>query len=233
MEITLHSLKAGAEQARGTVVIVDVFRAYTAAPVLLHMGVREIRLVSSPVEGLRLKADDPGLILVGEVDGVPIEGYDFGNSPMEFLKNKPAFFNGKNVVQRTSAGVQGALIALEHADEVLAASFVTAAATADHIRRLAPERVSIVAMGKNMELRAPEDECCARCIAYLLGKGTYDHFEAVREILLDPSIARFTDGRRAYLPAEDPILCLQRDLFPFTVTVEKTEAGVCARRKGP
>jgi 2-phosphosulfolactate phosphatase len=231
MEITLHRLKNGAEQARGTVVIVDVFRAFTVAPILLHLGVREIRLVASPEEGLSLKSADPGLILVGEVDGVPIEGFDFGNSPTEILKKDRAFFSGKRAVQRTSAGVQGALIALEHADDVLAAAFVTASATAARIRRTAPERVSIVAMGKNMKQQAPEDEFCARRIAALLDGGDYDPFEAARRILLDPSLGRFFDGTRPYLPPEDPALCLQQDLFRFAVKVEKHEGGVFARKE--
>jgi len=231
MEITLHSLKSGAEQARGTVVIVDVFRAFTVAPILLHLGVREIRLVASPEEGFALKSADPELILVGEVDGVPIEGFDFGNSPMEILKKHQTFFSGKSAVQRTSAGVQGALIALEHADVVLAASFVTASATAGRIRRMAPERVSIVAMGKNMEREAPEDEFCARCIAALLRGDRYDHFQAVRQILLDPSLGRFFDGTRPYLPPEDPVLCLQPNLFPFVVKIETYDGGVFARKE--
>ena len=230
MEITLHSLEKGAREARGAVVVVDVFRAYTAAPVLLNLGIRRIRLVASPEDGFALKAADPELILVGEVDGVPIEGYAFGNSPVEILKNDPAFFHGKDAVQRTSAGVQGALIALEHADLVLAAGFVTAKATAAVIKSIEPDRVSIVAMGKNMIHKAPEDEHCARYIASLLGTGAYDHFEAVRDILLYPSIARFTDGTKPYLPAEDPVLCLQRDLFRFAVAVERAGEGVCARR---
>ncbi|MFO8090435.1 MAG: 2-phosphosulfolactate phosphatase [Desulfatiglandaceae bacterium] len=231
MEITLHSLKSGAENARGTVVIVDVFRAFTVAPILLHLGVREIRLVASPAEGLALKSSDPELILVGEVDGVPIDGFDFGNSPTEIIRKNKSFFLDKRAAQRTSAGVQGALIALDHADEVLAASFVTASATAARIRRMAPERVSIVAMGKNMEKQAPEDESCARCIAALLREDEYDHFRAVRKILLDPAIGRFTDGTRPYLPAEDPALCLQLNLFPFVVKVEKDDGGVFARKE--
>jgi 2-phosphosulfolactate phosphatase len=230
MEITLHSLENGAREARGAVVVVDVFRAYTAAPVLLKLGIGRIRLVASPEDGFALKAAHPDLILVGEVDGIPIDGYDFGNSPVEILRKDPGFFHGKDAVQRTSAGVQGALIALQHADLVLAAGFVTAKATADFIRGIATERVSIVAMGKNMIHKAPEDEHCVRYIAGLLGMGAYDHFEAVRDILLDPSIARFTDGTKPYLPAEDPIFCLQRDLFPFAVAVERDGEGVCARR---
>jgi 2-phosphosulfolactate phosphatase len=231
MEITLHSLKSGAEKARGTVVIVDVFRAFTVAPILLHLGVREIQMVASPAEGLALKSADPEWILVGEVDGVPIDGFDFGNSPMEIIKGNSSFFNGKRAVQRTSAGVQGALIALDHADEVLLASFVTASATAARIRRMAPARVSIVAMGKNMERQAPEDEACARCLAALLQGEEYDHLEALREILLDPSIGRFTDGTKPYLPPEDPILCLQPHLFPFVVKAEKNHGGVFARKE--
>jgi 2-phosphosulfolactate phosphatase len=193
--------------------------------------VQDIQLVASPEEGFSLKSADHELMLVGEVNGVPIDGFDFGNSPTEIIRSNKSFFHGKRAVQRTSAGVQGALIALDHADEVLAASFVTASATAARIRRVDPERVSIVAMGKNMEKQAPEDEYCARCIAALIRGDEYDHFEAVRQILLDPAIGRFTDGTMPYLPAEDPALCLQLNLFPFTVAVQKHDGGVFARKE--
>jgi hypothetical protein len=39
----------------------------------------------------------------------------------------------------------------------------------------------------------------------------------------------FTSGRYPYLPAEDPIVCLQRDLFDQVIYAEKEGAMVVAR----
>lgn len=221
MDVSVLSLENGARQARGAAVIVDVFRAFTCAPLLFELGIAEIRLVARPEEGLALKRENPERILVGEVNGAPIAGYDFGNSPKELLSCRPDRFRGRRAVQRTSSGVQGVLIALEQASPVLLASYVNARATARHLQRLDPPKVTLVAMGRNMRETAPEDELCARYIASLLGAGDYDHREAMRQLLFSPMTALFTSGRYPYLPAEDALYCLQRDLFDRVLYAER------------
>ncbi|MCU0596416.1 MAG: 2-phosphosulfolactate phosphatase [Desulfobacterota bacterium] len=119
MKIICDSLYNGALAARGVAVIIDVFRAFTCAPLLFSMGVEKLFLIATPEQAFALKETDKDLILVGEVSGIPIKGFDFGNSPSEILKKDPSFFKGRTVLQRTSSGVQGALLALNVADEVL------------------------------------------------------------------------------------------------------------------
>jgi 2-phosphosulfolactate phosphatase len=229
MEVRLLSLEEGARQAEGPAIIIDVFRAFTCAPILFHLGVEKIIFVSKPDEGLALKRERPDLVLIGEVNAAPIEGYDFGNSPKELLAKDKGFFAGKTAVQRTSSGVQGTLIALERAEPVLLAGYVTARATAEYVKNLSPAKVSIIAMGRNMEEKAPEDELCARYIASLLGHGEYDHREAVRELVFSPTTRMFTSGKYTYMPAEDPIVCLQRDLFDLVIRADKEDGLVTAR----
>lgn len=232
MNVRRLSLEKGARQARGVAVVVDVFRAFTCAPLLFDLGVSELRFVARPEEGLALKRKDPEWILIGEVNGAPIPGYDLGNSPKEILACPPGHFRGRRAVQRTSSGVQGVLIALERATPVLPASFANAAATARHLRRLDPPEVSIIAMGRNMKEPAPEDELCARYLASLLGGSAYDHREAMRELLFSPMTQLFTSGRYPYLPAEDAVYCLQRDLFDHVLCAEKKGDAVIVRPLG-
>lgn len=229
MDVSVLRLENGARQARGAAVVIDVFRAFTCAPLLFDLGISEIRLVARPEEGLALKREDPERILIGEVNGAPIAGYDFGNSPREILACRPDRFRGRRAVQRTSSGVQGVLIALEQAAPVLLASYVNARATARHLQRLDPPRVSLVAMGRNMREAAPEDELCASYIASLLGAGDYDHREAMRELLFSPMTALFTSGRYPHLPAEDALYCLQRDLFDWVLCAERRGNAVVVR----
>ena len=221
MQISRDSLLPGAQAARGLAVIIDVFRAFTCAPLMFSLGIEEIILVSTPAEGFALKDKNPDFILVGEVGGVPIEGFDLGNSPTHILKQDPSFFSGRTVVQRTSSGVQGALAALEVADEVLLGSYTLAKATAHYILANKANRVSIVAMGWNLEVKAPEDEQCARYIAHLLGDGAYDHNQALREIIFHETTRKFLRGDKVYYPPSDPILCLQRDIYEFVLRAER------------
>lgn len=231
MQVSCTSLLAGAESAEGIAVVVDVFRAFTCTPFMFSMGIKGSILVGTPEEALDLKHRDPSLILVGEVKGAPIKGFDLGNSPSQILSRDPEFFRGKMVVQRTSAGVQGALACIDVAEEVLLGSYVLSAPTARYILAKSPERVSIVAMGVQLKEKAPEDEWCARYIAHLLGAADYDHNEALREILFHETTQKFLRGDQDHFPPEDPVLCLQRDIYDMTLRVIREGKQVVVQRE--
>ncbi len=230
MQVIQDSFLAGARAARGLAVIIDVFRAFSCIPLLFSMGIEKCLLVASPQEAFALKKERKEVLLIGESGGVPIEGFDLGNSPSEIRRRRPAIFNGRTVVQRTSSGVQGALAALEAADEVLVAGYTVARATADYILSNHPALVSLVAMGWNLKERAPEDECCARYIAHLLGAGDYDHNKALSEILSNETAQRFLRADSPHFPAEDPIFCLQRDVYDFALRVERDQGHVLVKK---
>ena len=102
MHVNYGYLLAGAQAARGIAVIIDVFRAFTCTPLMFSLGLKKSILVSQPHEALALKARNQDYILVGEVGGLPIEGFDLGNSPSQILNQQPSYFSGKTAVQRTS-----------------------------------------------------------------------------------------------------------------------------------
>jgi 2-phosphosulfolactate phosphatase len=230
MEVTLDSLLAGARAARGIAVVVDVYRAFTCAPLLFSLGLERSILVADPEKALDMKKTDPDLVLIGEVKGVPIQGFDLGNSPSQILKQPQGFFMGRTAVQRTSSGVQGALAALEGAEEVLLGSYTLARAVSDYIRSRPPYRVSIVAMGIQLKEKAPEDEWCARFIAHLLGAGGYDHNQAMREILFHQTTQKFLKRDREEFPSEDPLLCLQPNVHDFVLRAAREGDQVVVRR---
>ena len=231
MQINVGYLLEGAQAARGIAVIIDVFRAFSCTPLMFSLGLKKSILVSQPHEALALKHRHQDYILVGEVDGLPVEGFDLGNSPSEILSQKVSFFIGKTAVQRTSAGVQGALTALEVADEVLVAGYNVARATAKYILSKQPAQVSLVAMGWNMKEKAPEDNWCARYIAHLLGKGEYNHDQAMREIVFNRTAQRFLGADDAKFPPEDPVLCLQRNVYNYALIAQLEHNAVIVHRK--
>ncbi|MBW2515937.1 MAG: 2-phosphosulfolactate phosphatase [Deltaproteobacteria bacterium] len=230
MQVIQDRFLAGAQAARGVAVIVDVFRAFSCTPLLFSRGTEKCMLVATPQEAFALKKDRQEVVLIGESGGIPIEGFDLGNSPSEIRRQESAFFDGRTVVQRTSSGVQGALAALEGAAEVLVAGYTVARATADYIFSKQPALVSLVAMGWDLRERAPEDESCARYIAHLLGAGDYDHNKALSEILSNETAQRFLRADNPHFPAEDPILCLQRDVYDFALRVERENQLVWVKK---
>lgn len=227
MRIRRLSLREGSYEARGTTVIIDVFRAFTCEPLMFHYGASRVFL-EGDIERCRELRDDA--VLVGEMNEVPIEGFDLTNSPSLIMRGGRGLFGARTVIHRTTSGVTGAIAAMEHSDEVLLGSFVTARATAEYIRRKNPALVSIVAMGIRSTAQAPEDERCGDYIESLLTGRPYDHIEAMREILAHETAQKFLRGDKPYLPREDPAICIQRDLFDFVLRAERSERFLEAKQ---
>lgn len=138
-------LRSECEEAEGLCVVIDVLRAFTTAAYAFAAGAREIRLVSTIDEAFRMHEEDNSLILIGEQDGLPINGFDFGNSPLEIGS---ALLTGKNLVQRTSAGTQG-VVYCRHVDHMILGSFVVAEAIVRYIQSQSPDCVSFIVTGAN------------------------------------------------------------------------------------
>ena len=221
MKIVRKSCSQGAREASGSAVIIDVFRAFSCEPLFFHFGVGKVILEADPQKAILIKKENPEFILVGESNEVPLENADLGNSPSEIILKGEAWFKGKTVVHRTTAGVTGAAAALEGAEEVILGSFLTAKAVADYILEKNPDVVTIVAMGERGLREAPEDEACADYLEHLLTGKSYDAVRSLQRIVFHPSAQKFLMGTQSYLPREDPIFCLQRNLFPFVLMVKR------------
>ena len=230
MIVNRSSLLAGAEQAQGLPIVIDVLRAFTTSAVLFSLGIESLILISTAEEAFALR-EQYGYLLEGENNGVKIEGFDFGNSPTELLRTPPERLRGKTVVLRTSAGTQGVVAAIKQSERVILGSFVMAKSIAAYVRQQNPETVSIVAMGQRLLETAPEDEACAAYLEHLLADKPYDHFETLWSCMNTPYIQRCLHKDVAYLPPEDILLCLQRDIFDFVLIAEKVD-GLIRVSKG-
>jgi 2-phosphosulfolactate phosphatase len=233
MQIRRLSLAEGARAAEGLAVIIDVFRAFTCEPLMFHCGARRIILEGDPEACRAFRSIDPEVLLVGEINEEPIEGFDLTNSPSLILAGGRAMFEGRTVMHRTTSGVTGALTALDRCDEVLLASYVVARATTGYILRRGPEVVSIVTMGMRSLAKAPEDEACGDYIESMLCGRPYDHAQALANILVAETARRFLRNDKPHLPSADPALCLQRDLFDFALRAERRGDRVESVRVDP
>jgi len=238
MNIERRSLLAGAVDARGIVIVIDVLRAFSCSALMFHYGIRDLALVRTPQEALAFRDREPDCVVAGEVKGVKVEGFDIGNSPADIVAKGEPFFRGRRVAARSSAGTQGVLMAAAHAEQVILGSYMTAAATAAYIRDHAhvdalvrghETTVTIVAMGFEGVRPSVEDERCGDYLEHLLAVGAgfsrpYDHLQAIWECINDPEIAASLRGEHHYRPKEDIVLALQRDLFAF-VMIGRLEDG--------
>ncbi|MBN2126148.1 MAG: 2-phosphosulfolactate phosphatase [Deltaproteobacteria bacterium] len=230
MKVIRKSCIRGAEEARGTTVVIDVFRAFTCEPLFFHFGARRVVLETDPARAKDMRERHPDWILAGEHNEIPIPGADLGNSPSEIVLRGRDFFLDKTVIHRTTAGVTGVVAALGKAGEVLLGSFLIAGATARYILRRKPEVVTLVSMGERALRMAPEDEACAEYLDHLLTGAPFDPVEALKGILFQPTAQKFIQGRKPHLPREDPSFCLQRDLLDFALRAEREEDRIVVRQ---
>ncbi len=215
MEIIVDSLLTGARRATGHVAVIDVFRAFTTAAVALANGASRIIMVGTVDEALALRASGVGQACMGEVEGRAPPQFDFGNSPFAI---EAIDFTGGTLIQRTSAGTQG-IVAAARATRLYAASLVTAGATARALASGAPDRITLVAMGKSGVRRTDEDELCALHLRNLL-EGRQGNREAVRQLIRAGGEApRFRDPLPPHLYPADLEVALDIDRYDFAVRV--------------
>jgi 2-phosphosulfolactate phosphatase len=202
--------------ATDLVVVVDVIRAFTTAAHLFDRGAAAILPVAAIDEARALRRADPGVVLAGEEGGMPIDGFDLGNSPSQLDGVDVA---GATVVQRTSAGTQG-VARSSAADRMLVASFVCATATVRAIHRLATAEVTFVLTGVDHR-DGEEDRACAEYVAALVGGDDPDPGPYVRRAWASSAAQWFLDEARPDFPLADLELATQVDRFDAAMVVER------------
>lgn len=203
-------------EATGLVIVIDVIRAFTSAAFAFASGVEKIHPVSSIEEALVLKQQDGNMLACGEVKGIPIDGFDFGNSPTQILELD---LRGRTVVQRTSAGTQGITRSLK-ADDIFAASFVVAQATVDHVHKLAPERITFVVTGESYN-GGDEDLACAHYLEALFKGKCPDPMPYLERVRTSEDAKMFLEPDQSQFPASDIAHCTSLDKFDFAMRVTK------------
>ena len=218
MKIQIYHLLEGAEKAEGTVVVIDVFRAFSLEAYMFQKGVKKIFPVKTVEEAFALKKQHPEYILCGERNGKIVEGFDVGNSPSQVSSLD---LSGKCVIHTTSAGVQG-LVSCRKADRVLTGALVNAKAVAEYIRSIHPDKVSLVAMGLNGRQKTDEDELCARYIQSLLQSTPLQHMETLCQALKETDGKKFFDPLQlSVFPQQDFYDCIRTDSIDVVLQASK------------
>lgn len=160
--------RTGPAQAHGVVIVIDVIRAFTVVGYAFAGGARGVWLVRTVEEALALKKRETNAILIGEVGGRLIPGFDLNNSPARMAE---ADVHGRQLIQRTGAGTQGAVNAT-NASYILLCALTNARVTAQYARELAASSGEIITLLPTAT--APEateqneDDICADYVEALL-----------------------------------------------------------------
>jgi 2-phosphosulfolactate phosphatase len=183
-----------AETAGKTVVVVDVLRASSVIVTALYSGCREVVPLLTVEETLK-RAGELGAencVTGGERKALKIEGFDLGNSPLEYT---PKAVGGKTVLLTTSNGTR-ALHAGRDARAMIVAGFVNASAAAGFLAEsLLPGQeggsAAIICAGTCDRLSL-DDYCCAGLIIEKLSN------RLQRRIRLSDSAVAANEIYRAY-----------------------------------
>lgn len=147
-----------------TVVIIDVLRASSVMTTALYNGAKAILPVSSPELALAAfnNYNKGEALLCGERNAVRIEGFDLGNSPREFTRQR---IQDKVIILTTSNGTVAINQAME-ANELFVASFLNISSIANHLTHKTKELV-ILCSGTNGEFSMDDGLCAGMLISLL------------------------------------------------------------------
>lgn len=199
------------------VVVVDVLRAFTTVPWLLHRGVERVLAVDTPERAVALRdrhlAD---ALLAGEIGGEPIDGFDLGNSPTAVAEAPAERLSARPVIQRTTAGTQG-LVRCAGAGALFAAAFVTAGATASAIAATAAARVTFVITGASLGRDGDEDLAAAELIAARLRGEDPDPSPYLARVARSDQGRYFTPDGPDWAPPADLVAACELDRFDVPI----------------
>ncbi len=140
-----------------TVVVIDVLRTSTTAAAALRNGARAVVPAADMAEAGKIAAnlDPESFALGGERTGQKIEGYRYGNSPLEYTRE---VINGKTLILNTTNGTP-TIRRCRHAATLVVGAFVNLTLVARYVREESHDLVIVCAgWRKRVSL---EDTLCA------------------------------------------------------------------------
>jgi 2-phosphosulfolactate phosphatase len=224
-DVGRHLARWELEGVSGSVVVVDVIRAFTTAAYAFGAGAAEIHLVGTVTEALELKAHNAGWLAMGEDRGLRPDGFDFPNSPAMVSR---ADLDGRVLVQRTSAGTQGALAAVD-AERLWVASLACASATARAVAAAGLGEPAYVITGRFVDRpdRTAADDVLAATVIERLRLGEpVDPAAVATELLATEEAARTLALGVQHCDPADIEFAARLDAFDFAMEVERTPTGL-------
>lgn len=139
----------GGPTAGGVCIVVDVLRASSTIVTLLERGCQRIVIAEDIRYARKLRERLPDHLLCGEAGGTPPDGFDYGNSPVEFSSLDLV---GKSVILATTNGTRTLAEVADGAAAVLVGCLLNRVAVARAALRLASESgadIAVVCAGDN------------------------------------------------------------------------------------
>ena len=158
-----------------TGIVVDVLRASSTIVQALESGYRRVLCCAEVEQAQALREEIEDAVLAGERQALLIEGFDFGNSPQDFLEPR-----ADALILTTTNGTRAIVEAAADCDVVFVGSLLNLERVASAARERG-EDVEVICAGVDGQF-ALDDAYCAGRIAELLGGERTDAAEAAVRI---------------------------------------------------
>jgi 2-phosphosulfolactate phosphatase len=170
-------------------VVIDVLRATSTITQALASGYERVLCCTDIEDARTLAAEHSPAMLGGERKCSPIPGFDFGNSPREYV-GAPA---APTLVLSTTNGTRLLVTAAAHAERVLVASLLNLEALIEAVRADGADELDILCAGSRGEMCLDDAYVAGRIAEQLDGDHTDSATAAIR---LARSFASADDGLR-------------------------------------
>ena len=211
-------------------VVIDVFRATSTMVTALANGCQAITPVLTTEEALEGRVNEPDCLLGGERHALLIEGFDIGNSPLDY---RTEIVKGKKIMMTTTNGTR-AIHAVIAAQRVWISSFLNGKYVVDAIGKYLEgnteiDGIVIICAGSEDRFDIPDTLCAGMHIDMLndifgkeieandLGRAAHMMYNISKDNLLE--ILKNTEHGRLLQSIgyeKDVIYCSQTDILPIT-----------------
>jgi 2-phosphosulfolactate phosphatase len=147
-------------------IVVDVLRATSTIAQALAAGYRRVLCCAEVEQARELRAALGDALVGGEREAVPIEGFDVGASPREFLEPR-----AETLILSTTNGTRSILAAAERCDEVVLGSLLNLEAVARAARERGKD-VAVLCAGFQGAFALDDAYCAGRIVELLEAERT-------------------------------------------------------------
>ena len=147
--------------------VIDTLRATSTMTAIFGSGCRRIILSKNKSEAYVLKKIFNKYLLCGEENGLPPEGFDYGNSPYEFSKLS---LSGKKTIMMTTNGTVS-FFRLLRADSIFALSLLNLSTVLRHMSLIAEKEskdIFILCSGKKGHIAYDDVYNAGMAVKYLI-----------------------------------------------------------------
>jgi 2-phosphosulfolactate phosphatase len=225
-------LLPGRDLSQTVAVAFDVLRATSTMVTALAHGAAGIWPVRTIEEAWALREKRPSALLGGERHGDRIEGFDLGNSPLEYGEN----VRGREIISTTTNGTI-ALRAVEHAASVLAGALLNISAVAGRLCADPTRDIVLVCAGTFREAALEDILAAGMLISLLPGRPLADSAQLALALYrqeehdLPAALHRARNGRALLAKGREAEVdwCARPSIFPLLAVMGR-EGFVTAAR---